>query len=315
MPTPAKTLRDAGRSWLRTCERNDLERSTLKSYRSHITIHIEPRIGDLLLADVSRAQIRDFLDDLLDAGVSHAQAKKIMVSLRAVLSEALEREWVAQNVALDVKVRRKTRAMGDMRVIPSKEEIRLIIDNAPAAHRALFVTAIFTGMRISELRGLTWGNVDLDRKLIRVLQRADEFQQIGPPKSRAGVRDIPMAPLVHQTLTQWLERVPKSDLNLVFPNSVGKVQSYSNLYSRVFRPMLIENGITDARGRARFGIHALRHAAASLFIEQGWNPKKIQTLLGHASITMTMDVYGHLFETADEDVSMFAKLERDLLAA
>ena len=59
----------------------------------------------------------------------------------------------------------------------------------------------------------------------------------------------------------------------------------------------------------------MRHAAASLFIEQGWNPKKIQTLLGHASITMTMDVYGHLFENAEQDAGMFEKLEQDLLAA
>jgi len=79
--------------------------------------------------------------------------------------------------------------------------------------------------------------------------------------------------------------------------------------------MLVNNGIVDSRGQSKFGIHALRHAAASLFIEQGWNPKKIQTLLGHASINMTMDVYGHLFENAEEDVSMFEKLESDLMAA
>ena len=79
--------------------------------------------------------------------------------------------------------------------------------------------------------------------------------------------------------------------------------------------MLIENGVVDEDGKAKFAIHALRHAAASLFIEQGWNPKKIHTLLGHASITMTMDVYGHLFENAEEGVSMFEKLERDLIAA
>ncbi len=78
--------------------------------------------------------------------------------------------------------------------------------------------------------------------------------------------------------------------------------------------MLVTNGIVDSLGQSKFGIHALRHAAASLFIEQGWNPKKIQTLLGHASINMTMDVYGHLFENAEEDVSMFEKLETDLMA-
>ena len=95
----------------------------------------------------------------------------------------------------------------------------------------------------------------------------------------------------------------------------SKVQNYSNIYNRVFKPMLVDNGIVDDAGQSKFGIHALRHAAASLFIEQGWNPKKIQTLLGHASINMTMDVYGHLFENAEEDVSMFEKLEQDLMAA
>jgi integrase len=175
--------------------------------------------------------------------------------------------------------------------------------------------AIFTGMRISELRGLAWSAVALDRKSIRVMQRADEYGKLGAPKSRAGAREIPMAPIVGAVLEEWKAICRTSAEGLVFPNSVGKIQNYSNIYNRVFKPMLVENGITDASGRAKFGIHSLRHAAASLFIEQGWNPKKIQTLLGHASINMTMDVYGHLFESPEEDVAMFEKLENDLLAA
>lgn len=78
---------------------------------------------------------------------------------------------------------------------------------------------------------------------------------------------------------------------------------------------MLDNGIVDDVGQSKFGIHVLRHTAASLFIEQGWNPKKIQTLLSDASINMTMDVYGHLFENAEEDVSVFEKLDHDLLAA
>jgi len=105
------------------------------------------------------------------------------------------------------------------------------------------------------------------------------------------------------------------DLDLVFPNLVGEFQNCSNIFNRVFKPMLVANCIVDEGGNAKFGIHALRHSAASLFIEQGWNPKKIQTLLGHASITMTMDVHGHLFENAEEDVTMLEKLQTDLMAA
>lgn len=315
MTKTARTVHDACQSWLRTCERNELESATLKAYRSHAWVHIDPRIGNLLLTDLSRSQVRDFMTDMLDDGVSRAQVKKIMVSLRAILSEAVEREWIEHNVSLDVKLKRRSRADDSERVIPTKEEIRIILERAPATHRALFVTAIFTGMRISELRGLTWANLDFDRGLIRVRQRADEKGKIGKPKSKAGIRDIPMAPIVRTTLEDWQGLAPKGDLDLVFPNSVGNVQNYANIYNRVFKPMLVRHGIVDAAGEAKFGIHALRHAAASLFIDQGWNPKKIQTLLGHASITMTMDVYGHLFENPEEDASLFEKLEADLLAA
>jgi integrase len=315
MSRSSKSVTDACDSWLKSCKRNELERSTLKAYRSHAKIHIEPKVGDLLLADLSRSQVRDFMHELMDDGVSRALVRKIMVSLRSILSEAVEREWVDHNVGVDVKVKRQARALGDDKIIPTKDEIRLIIENAPASHRAMFITAIFTGMRISELRGLTWGNIDFQARVIRVNQRADEYCQIGAPKSRAGVRTIPMAPTVFKVLEEWKALAPDSLLDLAFPNSVGKVQNYSNIYNRVFKPMLVNNGIVGAGGQAKFGIHALRHAAASLFIEQGWNSKKIQTLLGHASINMTMDVYGHLFENAEEDVSMFEKLENDLMLA
>lgn len=315
MPTSPKTVRNACNSWLNTCKRNELERSTMKSYLSHARIHIAPRIGGVELQTLSRSDVRDFMYGMLDDGVSRAQVKKVMVSLRSILSEAVEREWITHNVSTDVKLRRKARTVEDEKIIPTKAEIRTIIENAPESHRAMFVTAIFTGMRISELRGLTWECVDLERKIIKVAKRADEFGEMGPPKSRAGVREIPMAPKVVATLHAWKGAVVASEINLVFPNGAGKVQNYSNIYNRVFKPMLVANEIVDDRGRAKFGIHALRHAAASLFIEQGWNPKKIQTLLGHASITMTMDTYGHLFETPEEDVSLFEKLESDLLAA
>ena len=77
----------------------------------------------------------------------------------------------------------------------------------------------------------------------------------------------------------------------------------------------MDNGIINSEGKPKFGFHALRHAAAALFIEQGWPAKKVQSILGHSSITMTMDVYGHLFESPEDDVEMFEKMEADLMAA
>jgi integrase len=104
-------------------------------------------------------------------------------------------------------------------------------------------------------------------------------------------------------------------LNLVFPNGAGNIENHSNIYQRIFKPLLVDNGIVNSEGKPKFGFHALRHAAASLFIEQGWPAKKVQSILGHSSITMTMDVHGHLFESPEDDVEMFEKMEADLMAA
>lgn len=123
-----------------------------------------------------------------------------------------------------------------------------------------------------------------------------------------------MAPIVIETLMAWQPVCPKGDPNLVFPNGKGNIENHSNIHSRVLVPLLIENGIIDGTGNPKFSFHALRHAAASLFIEQNWPPKKIQALLGHSSVNMTMDVYGHLFESPEEDAELFAKMEETLLA-
>lgn len=221
---------------------------------------------------------------------------------------------IDKNVAREIKLRRDSRNDKE-RIIPTKDEIRELIDKAPPRHKPLVITALFTGMRSSELRGLSWVHVDFDKGLISIKQRADRYNAIGVPKSRAGIRTIPMSPLVASTLLDWKTRCPKGELNLVFPNGAGNVEGHANIYHRIFKPLMIACDIVDTDGKPKFGFHSLRHAAASLFIEQGWTPKKIQVLLGHSSINMTFDVYGHLFHNPEEDIAQMAKLENDLLAA
>ena len=97
------------------------------------------------------------------------------------------------------------------RGIPSKEEVQPILANAEGRWRPLFVTAIFTGMRASELRGLTWDNVDFERKVIAVRQRANLWGEIAAPKLAAGEREIPMSPMVVNALREWRLACPKGE--------------------------------------------------------------------------------------------------------
>jgi integrase len=159
-----------------------------------------------------------------------------------------------------------------------------------------------------------------------VCQRADAWGTIGPTKSKAGKRDIPLAPIVVNTLKQWRADCPKSDCDLVFPSNRGKVERMWNVVEDAWYPLQIKCGLTvdtgkkDAEGKPimghRYGFHMLRHAAASLFIQYlRWTPKRLRAVMGHASVSMTFDLYGHLFENLEADRADMAKIEAAIRAA
>jgi integrase len=140
-------------------------------------------------------------------------------------------------------------------------------------------------------------------------------------------RALRLAPLVLNALREWKLVCPKGDLGLVFPNGIGRVESYANLIDRGFGPIQIAAGVVaqkaalDAAGEpttvsvGKYGLHALRHACASLWIEQGHNPKQIQILMGHSSIKVTFDTYGHLFADSEADQRAAEGVEFRLLGS
>lgn len=312
------TIAEAGEQWIAQAEAEELEASTVRQYRQHVDLHIKPLIGDVKLSKLTAPAVEDFRDTLIKTR-SRAMAKKALSSLKAIISEAQRRGRVSQNVAREVKVRQARRHKEHVEVgngIPTKAEIKSILGKAEGRWRPLLVTATFTGLRASELRGLTWDNVDFDNKVIRVRQRADRFNEIGSPKSGAGKRDVVMPPMVLNTLREWKLQCPKGDMGLVFPNGAGNVEGLGNIYRRGFAPVQIATGAATDSGevdkdgkpimKAKYGMHALRHFYASWLIEQGFPPKKVQTMLGHSSIQMTYDVYGHLFPSEDDDFEKLA---------
>ena len=129
-----------------------------------------------------------------------------------------------------------------------------MIETSTGRWRPFIVTAIFSGMRASELRGLPWRDVDLDAGLVHVRQRADKGGHIGPPKSKRGKRDIPLPPIVVNALRQWQTECPKGDLGLVFLNGQGNVEGLSNIYDRFWQPLQIRLGlVTDTGEKGRRG--------------------------------------------------------------
>lgn len=346
-------VKKAGEFWVATGEGEGLERSTINQRKRHLKYHIEPFIGDTLL---SKVDPRAFQDALRAEGRSPAMVKKALSSLGSIFADAIERKLTTRNPVRDMRRSRQgkerraeKRQKGRLKVgedIPTREEVKALVAALSGRWRPLLLTAIFAGLRSSELRGLRWQDVDLEARTISVRQRADEFGEIGRPKSEAGERTIPVPPMVINALKEWKLTYSRPAIgrdddgkpiredarlaHLVFANGAGKVESHANIVNRGLVPAMIAAGVTvdtgkrDEEGRpvlaAKYtGLHALRHFYASWLINRpqdgglGLPLKVVQERMGHSSITMTADVYGHLFPRAD-DADELAAAEAALLA-
>jgi integrase len=329
-PSKSVNIKEAGESWIRAAEGHGLERATIKQYREHVGQHIVPFIGAIKLSEISPQTVRKFEDRLREKGRSPAMVRKIIGSLGSLLADAQEQGLAARNAVRDLRRNRRRgkernaerRQKGKLKVgldIPTPDEIKAIVGNAKGRWRPLLVTAIFTGLRASELRGLRWKDLDLNANELRVHQRADRFNEIGKPKSAAGERVVPFGKLVANTLKEWKLACPKSAGDLVFPNGAGKVESLANIINRGLIPAQVAGGVVVDEKAKYTGMHSLRHFYASWCINRptdgglGLPPKIVQERLGHSSITMTYDRYGHLFPRGDDTKELDAA-ERALLA-
>jgi integrase len=325
------TVEEAGNLWITTGELAGLERTTLDTYRQHLVLHIVPLLGRLKLSELHVSTVRDFEDKLRKTvspktgeANSPAMIKKAMVALGSILADAQERGHVNRNVIRELRSRRKRgkenraekRQKGKLKVgvdIPRPDEIRAIIGALEGRWRPLLLTGIFTGLRASELRGLRWADVDFDRRELHVRQRVDRYKAAGAPKSEAGERTIPFGNFLGNTLKEWKLACPKSEGDIVFPTGAGNVEHHANIVHRGLEPAQIRAGVVTAEGKAKYtGLHSLRHFYASRCINRRVDgglelpPKVVQERLGHSSIIMTMDVYGHLFPRGDDAAELDA---------
>ena len=336
------SVTQAGGLWLQNRTAAGLEPTSLVTYRVHVERHITPRIGATKLSQLTVPAARAF-EDRLRLDCSSGQTRAILRSLGAILADSQERGLVAQSVVRSLRRHRHRgsehrhdkRHKGKLKVgvdIPSPDEIRAGV--AALARfprwRPLLLTAIFTGLRSSELRGLRWSDIDFKRGEVHVRQRADGLNKIGRPKSAAGERTVTLPPMVVRALQEWKLACPRSELGLALPTARGNVQTRKQIAKLGLGPAQIAAGVTavklDRAGKptrvvaAKYpGMHSLRHFYASWCINRKvdggceLSPKIVQERMGHATITLTMDTYGHLFPRGDDGAEL-AAAEKAFLA-
>ena len=322
------TVAEAGELWL-TSRAATIERASLTSYREHLTLHITPLLGATKLAALTAPLVRAF-EDRLRQDRSPPMVRKILVSLSGILADAQDRGLVAQNVVRNRRARQVAPADArhkprlDTGVdIPTPDEVRAILSGIGGGRdRPVLLTAIFTGLRASELRGLRWADLDLVRNELHVRQRADRFGVIGPLKSASSRRTVPLLPMVVNALREWRLACPRTaSSDLVFPGGRDQPIALATIVRFMWQPAQIAAGIVAADGGAKYpGLHTLRHFYASWCINRRADGglelpiKVVQGRLGHASIQMTADRYGHLFPRGD-DTAELAAAERAFLGS
>ena len=309
-PAKSETVAEAAERWINRVAAEGRERGTLAQYRQHVDLHIVPRIGDCNLAHLTAVKVEGFRDGLL-VDLSRPMARKVLTSLKSILKVAKR-----THVAADVSIGRSSRSERKLeagRDIPTPGEVKRLIDAVKddARMRALLLTAALCGLRASELRGLRWTDVDLKGGELHVRQRADCYNTIGAPKSASSARTIPLGPEVTVALKVWKLACPKGELDLVFPTRAGNVMRHRAMLESL-DPVMAAAGVVTRSGKRKYGLHAFRHFFASWCINRKADggrelpAKVVQGLLGHSSIVMTLDKYGHLFPRGDDRAELAA---------
>ncbi len=310
--------------WLARKSAQRLAPKTQVSYEGLVQTHLLPAFGAQRLGAITRAHVDGYLARVsattrrrpgpdgkpVAVPLSARTVNHTLTVLKAILADAGERGFLSNNPAAKVKPLQRPDREDTLHLLQPPEIARLL-DAAEDPWRTLYLVAVQTGLRRGELLGLRWSDLDLSRHLLYVRRSLNRIRQgeryavvEAPLKTRSSLRTVDFSEAVKDALLA----LPAGDdpaRDFVFRSRAGGPIDPDNV-DRAFKRHLTAAGLPSIR------FHDLRHTHASLLIAAGVHPKAMQARLGHSSITVTLDRYGHLMPSAFQGVG--AKLDALLLA-
>lgn len=284
------TLAEYARDWARTYAgrtSRGIRPTTLDEYRRDLEVHVLPVLGSRRLSQIEPRHVKLLASDLAAAGRRPSTVRNIMAPLRALFATAVEEGAVRSNPCAGLRLPGGTTPDRHARALTEPELARLLAE-VPEQWRLLVQFLAQTGLRIGELIALRWDDVDLGIRRVKVRRRLYKGT-LDAPKSRHGIRDVPISTSLAQAL--WSHRADTRfarDEDLVFPSEVGTPLNGMNLLHRVVKPAAVRAGLPWA------SLHTLRHTCASMLFRSGWNAKQVQMVLGHHSPAFTLATYVHI---------------------
>ena len=267
--------------------------SVTRGYEQGLRIHLLPDLGARRLDDLTTGDFQRLVERIRKDGFDASTVRNAMLPARVVYRRAIQLERVAFNPTVGLALP-AVRGRRD-RIAPPVEAAQLIAAT-PTGDRVIWATAFYGGLRFGELRALRWEDVDLAGGMIHVRRSWDEKEGVVGPKSIAGTRRVPIPALLRAEIGLARERRAWTD-GLAFGRTYGTPFGSTGVYKRARKAWKAErlDPIT---------MHEARHTYASLMIAAGVAPKELQEYMGHSSITVTLDRYGHLFAGTHEQAAL-----------
>ena len=273
-----------------------LRPTTLDLYDLHWRLYVAPALGRRAVGSLSRWDIEQLSFRLRERGIGAPTIRAVLGLVKRVLQGAVEVGYLATNPATGVQP--PARQIREMRFLTPAQLDRLV-EVVPGEWRPLILLAAWGGLRIGEIGALRPKHLDLVAGRLRVEENLTEVNgqvHLGPPKNKQK-RSVALPSFVVESLSQFLDEHPRGEDDFLFQSGDGGPLRRSNFTSRVWRPALKAAGL----GRVRF--HDLRHTSAALAVAAGAHPKALQARMGHSTIAMTLDQYGHLYEGVDAQIA------------
>jgi len=290
-PAERITLGQHIERWLEDVARHSVRPRTLKNYRDLTRLYVLPTLGHVKLQQLQPAHVQRLYGALLDRGLAPKTVRNVHAALRRALKQAVDWNLAPRNVATLVEAPRIRR---EEVVALTHEEARRLQDVARGGRwEALIVLALASGMRIGELLGAKWGDVDLTDGKVRVQRQLGQDGTFSEPKTAKARRTIDLPGSSIATLKEHRRQQTEARLllgpewehhDLLFCTHQGRPLSQRNVL-RAFKLLLQRGELPDVP------FHALRHTNATLLLLKGEHPKVVQERLGHATVAMTLDIY------------------------
>ncbi|MFW6008831.1 MAG: tyrosine-type recombinase/integrase [archaeon] len=297
-------LADWLNSWIEG-RKSTIANNTYKSYKVMINNHINPELGGVKLKDLKARQIQELLNYKLengkidgDGGLSTRTVRYIYQTLHASLDQAVKENMIPRNVckAVEVPTNQEKKDLQNW----DKGQVKKFLETAKDFnYYILHFLALNTGMRQTELLGLKWKDIDFNNKRLRVRRKYDRDKKFKEKlKTDSSRRIIPLTKLVIKELKRHKIKQNEyklalgeayQDNDLVGCKKDGKPLYYRTLY-REFKKII------EVAGLPEITFHDTRHTFATLFLEAGGDIAVLKELLGHSTINMTIDIYGHVSE-------------------